>query len=91
MVVGVHGVPVFFSTLWGLDEIAEGLRKWTLPCTECLSFSLPSYSKVGAHIGRFEACSTFTGYYGLSARRVAKATRLSRRLRRFRFLPASLR
>ena len=45
-----------------------------------------SYCKVGVHIGRFEACSTFTGYFGLSARRVAKATRLSRRLRRFRFL-----
>ena len=29
--------------------------------------------------------------YGLSARRVAKATRLSQRLRRFRFLPVSLR
>ncbi len=27
--------------------------------------------KVGDHIGLFEACSTFTGYYGLSARRVA--------------------
>ena len=24
--------------------------------------------KVGDHIGLFEACSTFTGYYGLSAR-----------------------
>jgi hypothetical protein len=28
--------------------------------------------KVGVHIGRFEACSTFTGYYGLSARCIAK-------------------
>jgi hypothetical protein len=37
--------------------------------------------KVGVHIGRFEACSTFTGDYGLSARRVAKATRISRRHR----------
>ena len=46
----------------------------------------PSLRKVGDHIGLFEACSTFTGYYGLSVRRVAKATHLSRRPRRFRFL-----
>src|SRR6202021_3460124 len=31
----------------------------------------PSTRKVGDHIGLFEACSTFTGCYGLSARRVA--------------------
>ena len=31
----------------------------------------PTTWKVGDHIGLFEACSTFTGYYGLSARRIA--------------------
>ena len=46
----------------------------------------PSLCKVGAHIGRFEACSTFTAHYGLSACCIAKATHLSRRLRRFRHL-----
>ena len=40
---------------------------------EALSLSPRSPEcRVGAHIGRFEACSTFTGCYGLSARRVAK-------------------
>ena len=34
-----------------------------LPLSEC---------EVGVHIGRFEACSTFTARYGLSARRAAK-------------------
>jgi hypothetical protein len=38
--------------------------------------------RVGVHIGRIEACST----YGLSARCIAKATYISRRLRRFRHL-----
>ena len=36
---------------------------------------LPGHSRgarVGDRIGHFEACSTSTGYYGLSARRVAK-------------------
>src|ERR1700733_12643674 len=42
------------------------------PCTQRLRPS-PFRCKVGAHIGRFEACSTFTGYYGLSARRVASS------------------
>jgi len=28
--------------------------------------------QTAARIGRFEACSTFTGYYGLSVRRFAK-------------------
>ena len=31
----------------------------------------PFSCKVGVHIGRFQACSTFTGYYGLSARCIA--------------------
>ena len=36
---------------------------------QCVSFLF--LRKVGDHIRLFEACSTFTGYYGLSARRVA--------------------
>jgi hypothetical protein len=73
----------------GLDRSWDGLFQ-PFPCTQRRRPS-PSLRKVGDHIGLFEACSTFTGYYGLSVRRVAKATRLSRRLRRFRFLHASLR
>src|SRR5208282_2428612 len=68
---------------WAL--IARGTDYSSLPCTQRRRPS-PYTCKVGDHIGLFEACSTFTGDYGLSARRVAKATRLSRRLRRFRHL-----
>ena len=68
----------------GLDRSWDGLFQ-PFPCTQRRRPS-PYTCKVGDHIGLFEACSTFTGDYGLSARRVAKATRLSRRLRRFRYL-----
>ena len=68
----------------GLDRSRDGLFQ-PFPRTHRLRPSL-FRCKVGVHIGLFEACSTFTGDYGLSARRVAKATRLSRWLRRFRFL-----
>ena len=68
----------------GLDRSWDGLFQ-LFPCTQRLRPS-PSLCKVGDHIGLFEACSTFTGYYGLSARRSPIATHLSRRLRRFRFL-----
>jgi len=68
----------------GLDRSWDGLFQ-PFPCTRRRRPS-PYTCKVGDHIGLFEACSTFTGDYGLSARRVAKATRLSRRLRRFRYL-----
>jgi len=40
------------------------------PCTQRLRPS-PNRGWVGDHIGLFEACSTFTGYYGLSARCIA--------------------
>ena len=71
----------------GLDRSRDGLFQ-PFPRTQRLRPSL-FRCKVGVHIGLFEACSTFTGDYGRSARRVAKATRLSRWLRRFRFLHRS--
>src|SRR5271169_343871 len=53
----------------GLDRSWDGLFQ-PFPCTQRRRPS-PSSRKVGDHIRLFEACSTFTGYYGLSARRVA--------------------
>ena len=50
----------------GLDRSWDGLFQ-PFPCTQRRRPS-PSSRKVGDHIGLFEACSTFTGYYGLSAR-----------------------
>jgi hypothetical protein len=59
-----------------VEVIAAGLYQ-PFPRTQRLRPSL-FRCKVDVHVGLFEACSTFTGDYGLSARRVAKATRLSR-------------
>ncbi len=46
----------------------------------------PNRGWVGDHIGRFEACSTFTRVTACRLAASPKATHLSRRLRRFRFL-----
>jgi len=46
----------------------------------------PSQCKVGAHIGRFEACSTFTRVTACLLAASPEATHLSRRLRRLRYL-----
>ena len=54
---------------WALIARGTAYSK-PFPCTQRRRPS-PSMRKVGDHIGLFEACSTFTGYYGLSARRVA--------------------
>ncbi len=46
----------------------------------------PPSCRVGVHIGRFEACSTFTRVTACLLAAWPEATRLSRRLRRFRCL-----
>ena len=46
----------------------------------------PYACKVGAHIGLFEACSTFTRVTACLLAASPEATHLSRRLRRFRYL-----
>ena len=67
---GCNACPSGFSGgPLGLDRSWDGLFQ-PFPCTQRLRPS-PYTRKVGDHIGLFEACSTFTGYYGLSARRVA--------------------
>ena len=52
-----------------LDRSWDGLFQ-PFPCIQRRRPS-PNRGWVGDHIGRFEACSTFTGYYGLSARCIA--------------------
>ena len=76
------GLPVLRSiSVYRHAVVNTPVARWALiargtaysnrfPCTQRRRPS-PSLRKVGDHIGLFEACSTFTGYYGLSARRVA--------------------
>ena len=52
-----------------LDRSWDGLFQ-PFPCIQRRRPS-PNWGWIGVHIGRFEACSTFTGYYGLSARCIA--------------------
>ncbi len=47
----------------------------------------PLSCRVGVHIGRFEACSTFTRVTACLLAAWPEATRFSRRLRRLRYLP----
>jgi hypothetical protein len=75
------GLPVLRSiSVYRHAVVNTPVARWALiargtaysnrfPCTQ--RRPSPSLRKVGDHIRLFEACSTFTGYYGLSARRVA--------------------
>ena len=79
-----HAVTI--TPVGPLDQIVrnEGL---STPRLFTSDGGLPRYKwRVGSHIKTFEACSVFTTRYGLTTRRTALAVRLSRRLRRLRYL-----